>query len=210
MINKKPSLFTGTMYDRFSEFERCFAVNLNVFESQNDKSTLPVYKSRNQYDDFLYVNIYQGHLSYITNIHQYCKKFQCQCCTKIFNTRKSSVRHQRSCINQTKFKYPGGFYTKSKTIFQELYENGIIVFHDEQFYPWFIVYDFEAILQKTNKKGSDKLTWNNQHIPISVSVCSNVPKYEEEKCFVETDCNILVERMVNYMTEISEKAKALA
>ena len=66
MINKKTSLFKGTIYP---EFERCFAVNLNVFELQNDKSMLPVYISRNQYDDFLYVNIYQGHLSYITNIH---------------------------------------------------------------------------------------------------------------------------------------------
>ena len=35
-------------------------------------------------------------------------------------------------------------------------------------------------------RNTAKLTWEAEHIPLSVSVCSNVPGYDQPKCFVSS------------------------
>ena len=52
-----------------------------------------------------------------------------------------------------------------------------------------------------------KLTWNSKHIPLSVSVCSNVPDYDQPKCFVSDGDSIqLVKEMLEHLVKISEKS----
>ena len=48
-----------------------------------------------------------------------------------------------------------------------------------------------------------------EHIPISVSICSNVPDFEEAHCIVEQDRETLVKAMLAYMTRIQSTAQAL-
>ena len=43
-------------------------------------------------------------------------------------------------------------------------------------YPYFIVYDFEAICQKINEKQTDELTITAKHIPVSVAINDNLTK----------------------------------
>ena len=43
-------------------------------------------------------------------------------------------------------------------------------------YPYFIVYDFEAICQKINEKPTDELTITAKHIPVSVAINDNLTK----------------------------------
>ena len=78
------------------------------------------------------------------------------------------------------------------------------------------MYDFEAIqppvksedfepVQKPvqgedqSKKEDKKLEYLREHIPVSVSVCSNVPGYTEPKCFINLDPDQLVQDMLDYM-----------
>ena len=59
-------------------------------------------------------------------------------------------------------------------------------------------------------KNTDKLNWESAHEPLSVSVCSSVPDYEELKCFVsEGDSDLLLEEFVQYLTTISSKSSSL-
>ena len=59
-------------------------------------------------------------------------------------------------------------------------------------------------------KNTDKLNWESAHEPLSVSVCSSVPDYEELKCFVsEGDSDLLLEEFVQYLTTISSKRSSL-
>ena len=52
-----------------------------------------------------------------------------------------------------------------------------------------------------------KLEWVNQHVLLSITVCSNVPEFTESKCFVSGG-NIAetVEDCLQYLTEISQSA----
>ena len=47
-------------------------------------------------------------------------------------------------------------------------------------------------------------------IPLSVSVCSNVPTFEKPKCFVSTrNSKQLVKEMIDYLVAISQKSSDL-
>ena len=43
----------------------------------------------------------------------------------------------------------------------------------------------------------------SRHVPISVSVCSNVEGFQEPKCFVDISSDILISKMTSYLNEIS-------
>lgn len=49
-------------------------------ENGNAKS---VYKSRRRYDETMYVNMYEQHMSYIRDFKLYAKKYECDTCEKL-------------------------------------------------------------------------------------------------------------------------------
>ena len=74
-------------------------------------------------------------------------------------------------------------------------------------YPYFIVYDFEAICKKINEKQTDELTITAKHIPVSVAINDNLTK--KPSFIVEEDPKKLAERFVDELlkrvSEIEEK-----
>ena len=115
-----------------------------------------------------------------------------------------------TCSKVTKYKFPGGMFKWNKDMFEELESYGIHVPVAERFYPWFAVYDFEAILEKVSFKSSGKLQWTRRHKPISVSVASNVEGHTEGVCFVNPDIDVLVSEMIDHLKLIQYKSKELA
>ena len=110
-------------------------------------------------------------------------------------------------------KYPGGAYHVPKTIFEKLEEEGIIVPEEARYFPYRATFDFECYFDKVNanqEKNTEKLTWQSSHVPLSVSVCSNVPGYDEAKCFVfNGDPNEFITEFVQYLVSISTKSSFL-
>ena len=101
-------------------------------------------------------------------------------------------------------------------LFLNLYENhlsyirfgdslGIHVPNIDRTYPYFTVYDFESIL-KIHEHITENLKWSQEHVPIAVSICSNVPKFTNPQCFVNEN---LLEDMFSYLNEIREGALPL-
>lgn len=121
------------------------------------------------------------------------------------------LKHERICSSKTKLKFPGGFHEGKENIFEQLREFGCVVPAHDRVYEWFIVFDFEAILRPESDIPRDrKLQWQAQHVPISVSVSSNLEHYKEPICFVEEDPDRLIQVMVTYMEEIAIHCKSLA
>ena len=58
-------------------------------------------------------------------------------------------------------------------------------------------------------EGGNKLSWTSKHVPISVSVCSNVEGYTDPHCIVDSDVDTLVRSMVDYMQEIAKMGDLL-
>ena len=74
-------------------------------------------------------------------------------------------------------------------------------------YPYFIVYDFEAICKKINEKQTDELTITAKHIPVSVAINDNLTK--KPSFIMDEDPKKLAERFVDELlkraSEIEEK-----
>ena len=159
------------------------------------------------YQSKMYLNVYQNHFSYITNFDQFAKKFQCDKCGKIFKRLWNMKRHNSTCYDRTKYIFPGGFYKTKSTIFEKLESIGIYVPNDLRYYPYFLVWDMEAMLRKTvddNQSNTQQLQWISKHIPVSVSIASNIPQHEDPVCIVEVSPNLLIAKMMKKFQEISK------
>ena len=73
-------------------------------------------------------------------------------------------------------------------------------------YPYRIVYDFEAMFKSIDKK-SARTKYYAEHVPLSVSIHSNVPEFSTPKCIVSTgDPQQLIDEMGEYMEKIAAAA----
>ncbi|MCG8047556.1 MAG: hypothetical protein N0E48_18330, partial [Candidatus Thiodiazotropha endolucinida] len=202
--------FPGLSFEDFPQFETKFDVNLEVYSLQEDGFARSIYKSRGQHESTMYVNLYENHLSYIRKFSQFAQKFQCKMCERHFKQAGDFHRHQKSCSNKTKFVYPGRFHQTRVSIFEKLDQYEIHVPEDERVFPWYACYDFEAILQKIQEQPTEALQWTAKHIPISVSICSNVEEFTDPVCFVDANQNQLIGAMVTHLENLSERVYKLA
>ena len=187
-------------------FEETFNIDVDIYSLCPDGAVVPRYLSKEKYQDKMVLNLHDTHLSYVTNVPAYLKKYRCDSCGRNFDQLFNWNRHQGSCANATEYEFPGGFHKMSPSIFDRLEEFAIVVPEENRLYPWFIVYDFEAILAPiTEEQPTPRLKWLRKHEPISVSVASNVPGFEEVKCFVNADPKALIESMT-YMGSIADSA----
>ena len=106
------------------------------------------------------------------------------------------------------YQFPGGAYKTPPTIFQLLEDEGLIIPDHLKIFPYRATFDFKCMFTaETELNNTEKLTWNSKHIPLSVSVCSNIPDYDQPKCFLsDGDCKQLVKEMLDYLVKISEES----
>lgn len=200
--------FQGLPIDEIAHFEKCFEANVNIFQLRDDGVVLNVYKSMCRYKDTMHLNIFQHHLSYITNLPAYTQRYECGTCDRHFKDMRNIKKHQKMCTGQTKYVFRGGFYSNPKTAFDKLEEQGIIVSETNMVFKWFIVFDFEPMFSPRPWIEFRKITWKHKHVPISFS-CSNFEGFTATHAIVDPDVERLVGKMVGYMTIICDKTYEL-
>ena len=189
------------------QFEDTFNISVDIFYLCEDGAVVPHYLSEEMYQDKMILNLYDTHLRYVTNVLAYLQKYRCDSCGRNIRQLIDWNRHQSSCANATEYEYPGGFHKMTPSIFDRLEDFDITVPAEVCLYPWFIVYDFEAILSPINEEQpTPRLKWLRKHKTISVSVTFNVAGFEEAKCFVNSDPKGLIADMMTYMGSITESA----
>ena len=226
LVKKK---FHGVKLSELDELEKLYEVNIQVYnlaptqthgeEEEEEEETRPditatlIRRSHRHYESTLYLNLYEKHFSYIKDLARYSKSFCCSRCGKYWKGANKLRRHETTCDGKVQLKYPGGAYHVPKTIFEELEDEGILVPEEARYFPYRATFDFECYFDKEKGqelKNSEKLTWQSAHVPLSVSVCSNVPEYQEPKCFVSNgDPKEFIEEFIQYLVSISTKSSSL-
>ena len=197
--------FTGVKIEEIPRFEEIFEVNVNIYSlSEDDKATV-VYKSSGLYDDTLYLDKYLNHVSYINNFKFYANKFTCRKCQRYFNRSDHCNKHELICDDSVRLKYPGGFYSASKNVFEQLMEVGINVAEGDRYHKDFAVYDYESMLVPDNQSAGPQTTIISKHHPISVSVCSTLSR--SPVCHVSETSKDLVAFMMSYFNDIQQRVK---
>ena len=84
-------------------------------------------------------------------------------------------------------------------MFQRLDDEGITVVDTLRFYPYRATFDFECLFDADNLHAdSDRVQWIARHVPLSVSLASNVPGHETPHCYVtDGDSDKLVGSMID-------------
>ncbi|GFN95224.1 hypothetical protein PoB_002173000 [Plakobranchus ocellatus] len=135
--------------------------------------------------------------------------FGCEKCGKQYKERKKLIWHEKRCAGEEINRYyPGGVYHPNPTPLEVLADEGVPV-ETDFVYPFRATYDFECYFTKSDipTASAVKTSYTARHVPLSVSVCSNVPGFENPKCLIsDGDPQSLVDRMGDYLEEISTSA----
>ena len=107
--------------------------------------------------------------------------------------------------------YSGGVYHNTPSVFQHLDDEGITVVDTLIFYHYRATFDFECFFDGKNLPAdTDRKLWIAHHVPLSVSLASNVPGHETPHCYVtDGDPDKLVSSMMSGLSTISDAAFAL-
>ena len=65
------------------------------------------------------------------------------------------------------------------------------------------------MLKQINQPTNAPLEWISEHIPISMSVASNVPNFTTPKCFINPNLEELLKGALDYMQEIAVELSTL-
>ena len=205
--------FAGVPLDELDKVETKFKTNVVVYqleEIDNGKTMAElVRRSPAQYQETMYLNLYEAHFSYIKDIRMYSHSYKCSKCEQaLWKCPYDLHRHELTCeagVNQI---YKGGVYRPPSSIFERLDDEGIIASPVLRYFPYRATFDFECYFSDERLPvNSDKLQWSARHVPLSVSVASNVPGYEPAQCYVtDGDSDKLVADMMDHLTAISDAA----
>ena len=104
--------------------------------------------------------------------------------------------------------YNGGVYHTTPSVCQRLDDEGINVVEGLRFYPYRATFDFECFFDEKNLPAdSDRVQWVARHVPLSVSLASNVPGHETPRCYVtDGDSAKLVATMISGLVATSDAA----
>ena len=96
-------------------------------------------------------------------------------------------------------------------MFQRLYDEGITVVDTLRFYHYRVTFDFECFFDGKNLPADiDRVQWIARHVPLSVSLASNVPGHETPHCYVtDGDSDKFVGYMMSGLSTISDAAFAM-
>ena len=204
--------FAGVTIDDLSKIEATFGVNVVVYKlvpTGNEKTKAEIVRrSLCSYAQTMYLNLYEAHFSYIKDIRMYSHSYKCSKCEQaLWKTPYDLHRHERTC-EATYPKYKGGVYHPPPSVFERLDDEGIVVEKMLRYYPYRATFDFESYFSDERlPANSDKLQWSARHIPLSVSVASNVPGHEAPCCFItDGDSDKLVADMMRHLHTISDAA----
>ena len=205
--------FAGVTIDDLSKIEATFGVNVVVYKlvpTGNEKTKAEIVRrSLCSYAQTMYLNLYEAHFSYIKDIRMYSHSYKCSKCEQaLWKTPYDLHRHERTCEAGVNRKYKGGVYHPPPSVFERLDDEGIVVEKMLRYYPYRATFDFESYFSDERlPANSDKLQWSTRHIPLSVSVASNVPGHEAPCCFItDGDSEKLVADMMRHLHTISDAA----
>ena len=205
--------FAGVTIEDVHKFETKFKTNVVIYQlvKTPDGKTVAelIRRSPAQYPETMYVNLYETHFSYIRDMKKFSHSYRCSKCENSMWKRPAWLeRHELRCEAGVRHIYNGGVYHPPPSIFERLDDEGVVVSDSLRFYPYRATFDFECFFTGDNLPAdTNTLQWSARHIPLSVSVASNVPGHEDAQCYVTNgDSDKVVEEMMVHLTAISDTA----
>ena len=132
-------------------------------------------RSIQKYENSVKLLRYNNHISYVNNINALFKTFRCATCDTFFPKTGNLERHLVSCSDRVKHIYPKNVYELRETLFEKLDAINIPYENEQKLFKRLALFDFESICVKEDSyKQTETTTCIGKHVPISVSIPSNL------------------------------------
>ena len=192
--------------------EKIVDIKISVYKLARDSKCTLIFQSFSKSSVELNLCMVGNHFCYIHDISSFSKCFTCKTCNLSFPTKSNLLRHRKSCAKQqSRYRFEKDVFYPPANIFEEI-ENrtGLTIPNEYRFYEYRATFDIECFLPKSTLENTPKLTFNNDHKLMSISICSNVPGYLNPFCLVsDGDADALVEKFVLYLSHLSDVAYSL-
>ena len=210
---------THVTLDLIPKLEELYKVCISIHEHEENGGAMTIYHHPNIYNypelllDLSFCpnseHNSSAHFSYIANWGLYSNLgYICDQCGMVFKRKHHLKTHKvNSCRTSTKEVYIGQVFSPSKSIFSTLESHYDIKLREMPANSFFAIFDFEAALFP-EKDVKVKTEYNKVHVPISFSIFSNVPGYDQTPFtkVSDGDTNKLMQHFVGYLINISNAA----
>ena len=176
--NLDPSKFQGVCMDDIPSVEDIVGINKFIYNIDLIDGAMVGELARRcikKYEKSVQWVRYNSHICYVDNIHALFKAFRCPTCDTYFQKTGNLKRRLVRCSERVKHIYPKNGYQLRESLFDKLDPFGIQYTDDQKLFTKLAVFDFESICIPEEKfKNTEKTTWIGKHVPISVSISSNL------------------------------------
>ena len=170
--------FPGVEMGQLEVLEKIIECNIQLYSIYYEENVLLgelTRRSSKKYEKLINLVQYDNHICWTSDINQLLKKFRCDNCNQFFNRTFNLERHIKTCDELIKHRYPNGPYLLRTTIFDKLTELDISFDESLRLYSNLVVFDFESItVHDETLSDSYSVSWVGKHVPISVSMTSNL------------------------------------
>ena len=180
-----PDEFKGIELEDFYTLENLYEVQLFAMSLKEDGSAETLYLSQISIQIKIYMNVFEHHLSFITDPTMHSKSYVCNRCGKVLTKMSDNNRHQLKCDGKVKFNLPGGIYRNNLSVFEDMESLGCQnIEKEDKTGKWFACFNFEAYQLDFDDKADDVdmlqegTSWNKIYVPVSFSVGCNLDGVE--------------------------------
>ena len=125
----------------------------------------------------------------------------------IFSTEPLTWSHLTACSERVKNVYPKNVYQTQEPLFDKLHSFEIENTNEQTLFKNLAIFDFESIcVQEESFKDIDTTKWIGKHIPISVSISSNLVKEPIFLC--NSDPHHLVTSFIGALENLARRSEA--
>ena len=164
-------------------------------------------RSVQKYENTVRLLRYNNHVCYVSNINAVFQSFRCPNCDTFFNRTFNLERHLTTCSERVKNVYPKNVYQIRETLFDKRDLLGFNYTSEQKLFKNLAIFDFESIcVQEETFRDTNTTTWIGKHVPISVSISSNLV---EEPIFIcNSDPHHLAASFIGALENLASHSKA--
>ena len=183
-----PQDFEGVELTDFPQPEKYYETQLFAMFLKEDGTAKTLFLSQSSFPTKIYMNVYENHLSLITDHKMYSKQDICNHCDKLFAEMRNLNKHQTKCDTTVEYAYPGGIY-KINCLYLRNWRKGAYGLGLDQ-------------VEELDSEGGT--SWNKVHVPVSFSVGCNL-KGVEMVHVLSKDLEELTAKLVGALFEMADK-----
>ena len=132
-------------------------------------------RSIGRFDKTVKLLRFNNHIIHTNDFDSFFKCFRCPSCDTLFNKSDNFNKHLLRCKDRVKHIYPKNVYELREILFEKLEGFSLPVSQDNKLFNNLAIFDFESICVPTEElKETQTTIWIGKHVPISVSISSNL------------------------------------